>query len=109
MHNLGTVFSLDNLTQASTIKAIAGFAVALILIFYPPGNPLTPDQVKHLTDQAQVLIGLIFASIAGLSKILAAYHGVVATINLLYNERKRTTIMPVITTAPVAVTVEKAP
>ncbi len=82
------VFSLQNLQQDTTKKAIAGFICAAILLFYPPSSPLTADQMTKLTDQEQLLVGLMFAAIAGLSKILAAYHSFVATINLFHDENK---------------------
>ena len=92
MEKLKFAFSMQNLQQDTTKKAIAGFICAAILLFYPPSSPLTADQMNHLTDQMQALVGLIFVAIAGLSKILAAYHSVIATINLFHNENKTSTV-----------------
>ena len=87
------LFSRDNLTQASTIKAIIGFIAAIGLV------TLTPDQQQQATS-------LTLRFVDALMNMLAATHAAYAFVNLLYNERKHTTIFPISTTAPVAVTVE---
>ena len=75
MISLKRVFSLQNLTQASTIKAIIGFAVAIGLLHF------TPDQQEQLTN-----IALRF--IAAVTELLSAAHAAYALINLFHNENK---------------------
>ena len=94
-NSLARAFSRQNLTQATTRKAIAGYALVAVLLFFSPTNPLTTDQMSKLgsqfdllTEQVAGIIAILAAFFAALSKILATYHSIVATINLFHDEKK---------------------
>ncbi len=87
------LFSRNNLTQASTIKAVIGLIAATGLV------AMTPDQQQQAAS-------LTLRFVDSLMNFLAAIQAAYAFVNFLYNERKHTTVNAISTIAPGAVIVE---
>ena len=74
-NKLRFAFSKQNLTQASTMKAIISFMVAIGLFHFTP-------------DEQQQLASLSLRFIAAITELLSIAHALYAFINLFHNEDK---------------------
>ena len=81
MDKIKFLFSVDNLTQASTIKAAIGIIAASGLVI------MSPDQQQQATS-------LAIRFISALMNFMAAIQAAYAFVNFLYNERKHTIVIP---------------